>query len=90
MGLACKPDISYTREFSVIRIVEELMERDAEIEVYDLNIIFIITNSGEFYYEENIEGILKPAECIILVNVHTLFKVNLEIYLKIIHNRVKE
>jgi len=90
LGLAYKPDIDDTRESPAIRIIEELIERDAEIKVYDPHARSIKTNYGEFYSAENIEEILKWAECIIFVTAHTLFKENLEKYLKIVDNRGKK
>jgi len=65
LGLAYKPDINDTRESPAIRIIEEFIERNAKVKVYDPHVKFIRTNSGEFHSEENIEGILKWAECIV-------------------------
>jgi len=90
LGLAYKPDIDDTRESPAIRILEELTARSAKIKVYDPHVKFIRTNSGEFYSEENIEGILKWAECIIFVTAHTLFKENIGKYLKIVDSTGKE
>ena len=87
LGLAYKPDIDDTRESPAIRIIEELIERNAEIEVYDPHVKSIKTNSGEFHSEENIEEILKWAECIIFVTSHTLFKENIKKYLEIVDNK---
>ena len=85
-----KPDINDTRESPVIRIIEELIERNAEIKVYDPHVKYIKTNSGDFYSEENIEEILKWAECIIFVTAHKLFKENIGKYLKIVDSTGKE
>jgi len=85
LGLAYKPDIDDTRESPAIRILEELTARSAKIKVYDPRVKSIKTNSGEFYSEENIEGILKWAECIIFVIAHTLFKENIKKYLTMLN-----
>ena len=90
LGLAYKPDINDTRESPAIRIIEELIERNAEIKIYDPHVKYIKTNSGDFYSEENIEEILKWAECIIFVTAHKLFKENIGKYLKIIDNKDEE
>ena len=90
LGLAYKPDIGDTRESPAIKIIEELIERNAEIKVYDPHVKSIKTNSGEFYSEENIEEILKWAECIIFVTAHKLFKENIGKYLKIVNSTGKE
>jgi len=90
LGLAYKPDINDTRESPAIRITEELIERNAEIKVYDSHVKYIKTNSGDFYSEENIEEILKWAECIIFVTAHTLFRENLKKYLEIVNNKCEE
>jgi len=90
LGLAYKPDIGDTRESPAIRIIEELIERNAEIKVYDPHVKSIKTNSGEFYSEENIEGILKWAECIIFITAHSLFREKLKKYLEIVDNKCKE
>lgn len=90
LGLAYKPNINDTRESPAIRIIEELIERNAEVKVYDPHVKSIKTNSGEFYSEENIEGILEWAECIIFVTAHTLFKENIGKYLKIVDSTGKE
>ena len=87
LGLAYKPDIGDTRESPAIKIIEELIERNAEIKVYDPHVKSIKTNSGEFYSEENIEEILKWAECIIFTNPHTLFKKCLAKAFGILKNR---
>jgi len=87
LGVAYKPDIDDTRESPAIRIIEELIERGAEIKVYNPHVKFIRTNSGEFYSEENIEEILKWAECIIFVTAHTVFRENIGKYLTILNNR---
>jgi len=87
LGLSYKPDISDTRESPAIRIIEELIERDADIKVYDPHVKSIKTNFGEFYSEENIEEILKWAECIIFVTAHKLFINDLEKITTIINNR---
>jgi len=90
LGLAYKPDIDDTRESPAIRIIEELIERNAEIEVYDPHVKSIKTNSGQFHSEENIEEILKWAECIIFVTSHSVFRENIRKYLKIIDNKDEE
>lgn len=90
LGLSYKPNISDTRESPAIRIIEELIERNAEIKVYDPHVKSIKTNSKEFYSEENIEGILEWVECIIFVTAHTLFKKNLVNILRLLNNRDKE
>ena len=90
LGLAYKPDIDDTRESPTIRIIEELIERNAVIKVYDPHVKSIKINSGEFYSEENVEEILKWAECIIFVTAHKLFKENIGKYLKIVDGLGKE
>ncbi len=90
LGLAYKPDINDIRESPAIRIIEELIERNAEIKVYDPHVKYIKTNSGDFYSEENIEEILKWAECIIFVTAHKLFKENIGKYLKVVDSTGKE
>jgi len=90
LGLAYKSDIDDTRESPAIRIIEELIERDAEVKVYDPHVKFISTNFGEFYSEENIEEILKWAECIIFVIAHALFRENIEKYLEIVDNKCEK
>ena len=90
LGLAYKPDIDDTRESPAIRIIEELIERNAEIEVYDPHVESIKTNSGEFHSEENIEEILKWAKCIIFVTAHKLFKENFKKYITILDNKDEE
>lgn len=90
LGLSYKPDISDTRESPAIRIIEELIERDADIKVYDPHVKSIKTNFGEFYSEENIEEILKWAECIIFVAAHTLFRENIGKYLTILDSKDEE
>jgi UDP-N-acetyl-D-glucosamine dehydrogenase len=90
LGLAYKLDINDTRESPAIRIIEELIERNAEIKVYDPHVKYIKTNSGDFYSEENIEEILKWAECIIFVTAHKLFRENIEKYLEIVDNKCEE
>ena len=87
LGLSYKPDISDTRESPAIRIIEELIERDADIKVYDPYVKSIKTRSGDFYSEKNIEEILKWAECIIFVTAHTLFRENLSKILITLNNR---
>ena len=87
LGLAYKPDIDDTRESPAIRIIEELIERNAEIEVYDPHVKSIKTNSGQFHSEENIEEILKWAECIIFVTSHSVFRENIGKYLTIIYGK---
>ena len=84
LGLAYKPNIDDTRESPAIRILEELIERSAKIKVYDPHVKSIKTNSGEFHSEENIEGILKWAECIIFVTAHSVFRENIGKYLTIL------
>jgi len=90
LGLSYKPDISDTRESPAIRIIEELIERNAEIKVYDPHVKFINTRSGEYYSAKNLEEILKWAECIIFVTAHKLFKENIGKYLKIVGSTGKE
>ena len=90
LGLAYKPDINDTRESPAIRIIEELIERNAEIKIYDPHVKYIKTNSGDFYSEENIEEILKWAECIIFVTAHTSFRENIKKYLIILDNKDEE
>lgn len=90
LGLAYKPDIDDIRESPAIRIIEELIERNAKIKIYDPHVKSIKTNSGEFHSEESIEGILEWAECIIFVTAHTLFRENLKKYLEIVDNKCEE
>lgn len=90
LELAYKPDIDDTRKSPAIRIIEELIERNTEIKVYDPHVKSVRTNFGEFYSEENIEGILKWAEYIIFVTSYSVFKENIGKYLTILDNKTKE
>ncbi|MFA4702006.1 nucleotide sugar dehydrogenase [Pyrococcus kukulkanii] len=74
LGLAYKANISDTRESPAIRIIEELIERGAEVRVYDPYVDKIQTRFGEFISERSIDMILNWAECVIFTVDHREFK----------------
>lgn len=63
---------SDTREFPSIKIIEELVENGALIQVYDPYVKTIKTRGGNFF-SENFEKSLKWADCVIIVTNHDDF-----------------
>ncbi|MEA3457729.1 MAG: nucleotide sugar dehydrogenase [Candidatus Thermoplasmatota archaeon] len=74
MGLAYKKNIDDTRESPSIKIIEELVNRGADVRVYDPYVKSIETKVGEFYSEESIEGVLKEVDCAVFVVDHGVFR----------------
>jgi len=83
LGLAYKADISDTRESPAIKIIEELIERGAQVKVYDPYVKSVRTKFGTFRVTETLEDILKWSDCVIFVTDHSLFKEKMEEILKI-------
>jgi UDP-N-acetyl-D-glucosamine dehydrogenase len=74
MGLAYKKNIDDVRESPSIKIIEELVNRGAEITVYDPYVKSIKTRVGEFYSEKNMENALRGADCAVFVVDHDVFR----------------
>ena len=74
LGLAYKADISDTRESPARRIIEELVERGANVRVYDPHAKSILTRAGMFNSEENLNELLDWADVIIITTDHKFFK----------------
>ena len=87
LGLAYKKDISDTRESPAIGIIEELIERGANVRVYDPYAKTIDTKFGRFYSESAIDKVLTWAECVIFVTDHTVFKKDINKILAILKQK---
>ena len=74
MGLAYKKNIDDARESPSIKIIEELINRGANVRVYDPYVKSIKTNAGEFYSEKSIEDGLMGADCAVFVTDHAVFR----------------
>ncbi|MCK4251001.1 nucleotide sugar dehydrogenase [candidate division WOR-3 bacterium] len=74
MGLAYKKNIDDARESPSIKIIEELVNRSAEIKVYDPYVKSIKTKVGEFHSEKNVEDALRGADCVVFVVDHDVFR----------------
>ena len=84
LGLTYKADISDTRESPAIKIIEELVERGAQVKVYDPYAKSITTKFGMFNVTETFEEILRWGDCIIFVTNHTELKKSVENTLSIL------
>jgi len=85
--LAYKADISDTRESPARRIIEELVERGANVRVYDPYAKSILTRVGMFNSEENLNELLGWADVIIITTDHKFFKEKLgEILIKTLNS----
>jgi UDP-N-acetyl-D-glucosamine dehydrogenase len=74
MGLAYKRNIDDARESPSIKIIEELVNRSAEIKVYDPYVKSIKTKVGEFYSEKSMEDTLRDVDCAVFVVDHDVFR----------------
>lgn len=74
MGLAYKKNIDDTRESPSIKIIEELVNRGADVWVYDPYVKSIETKVGVFHSEKSVEGVLKEVDCAVFVVDHDLFR----------------
>lgn len=87
LGLAYKADISDTRESPAIKIIEGLVERGAQVKVYDPYVRIIKTRIGKIHSEENLNDTLLWADCLIFVTDHSLFKENAQKILEILESK---
>jgi len=74
MGLAYKKNIDDTRESPSIKIIEELVNRGADVRVYDPYVKSIKTKVGVFYSERNIEDALSGVDCAVFAVDHDVFR----------------
>jgi len=74
MGLAFKKNIDDARESPSIEIIEELVNLGAKVKVYDPYVKSIKTRVGDFYSEEDIETVLRNADCAIFIVDHDIFR----------------
>ena len=74
MGLAYKKNIDDTRESPSIKIIEELVNRGADVRVYDPYVKSIETKVGVFHSEKSIEGVLRGVDCAVFVVDHDVFR----------------
>jgi len=89
LGLAYKANISDTRESPSIKIINELIERGANVKVYDPHVKKIRTRVGELYSEKSIEDALKGADCAVFVVDHNEFrKIEIKKIIKLMNSPV--
>ncbi|MDI6704237.1 MAG: nucleotide sugar dehydrogenase [bacterium] len=74
MGLAYKEDIDDTRESPSEKIIEELVNLQGKVKVYDPLARSIKTRRGEFHSEKSLEEAIKDTDCAIFVVSHTEFR----------------
>ena len=73
MGLAYKKNIDDARESPSIKIIEELVNRGAEVRVYDPYVESIETKVGVLHSEKSIEDALRDVDCAVFVVDHDVF-----------------
>lgn len=73
-GLAYKSNISDTRESPAKKIIEELIERGANIKAYDPFVDSIHTRFGTIYSDSRMDTVIQWCDCIILTIDHDQFK----------------
>ena len=86
-GVAYKPDISDTRESPAIKIVEDLVQRKANIKIYDPHVNKVLTSFGEYISERDIFRLIEWSDCLIFVTSHKVFKDNITKYLDIVNSK---
>lgn len=74
IGLSYKKNIDDVRESPSIKIIEELVNLGANVQVYDPYVKFIKTKAGTFNSENHIEDVFKDANCALFVIDHDEFK----------------
>ncbi len=74
MGLAYKKNINDPRESPAIKIVEELVNLGAEVQVYDPYVPSLVTKAGVFVSLGSVEETLSGAECVIFLVDHDVFR----------------
>ncbi|BDZ69142.1 nucleotide sugar dehydrogenase [Methanobacterium ferruginis] len=76
LGLAYKANISDSRESPAIKIIEELVEKNAIFRIYDPYVNSLQTKFGIFYSEKSLNKSLNWADCVIILTDHDEFKQN--------------
>lgn len=74
MGLAYKKNIDDSRESPAIKIIEELVNRGAEVRVYDPFVSSLATKDGLFTSVGSVEEALSGAECAVFLVDHDVFQ----------------
>ncbi len=74
MGLAYKKNINDPRESPSIKIVEELANLGARMQVYDPFVPSLATKAGVFTSAESIEVALSGADCAVFLVDHDVFR----------------
>jgi len=74
MGLAYKKNINDPRESPSIKIVEELANLGASMQVYDPFVPSLATKAGVFTSAESIEVALSGADCAVFLVDHDVFR----------------
>jgi UDP-N-acetyl-D-glucosamine dehydrogenase len=88
LGLAYKGNISDTRESPAAPIIDELIERGANLKVFDPMAKSIKTRLGTFYSGEDVMEEVEWAECVIILTDHDEFKDNYDILKILDDNKV--
>lgn len=88
LGLAYKGNISDTRESPAAPIIDELIERGANLRVFDPMAKSIKTRLGKFYSGESLLEEIQWADCIIILTDHDEFKENSDIIKILEDNKV--
>jgi len=73
LGLAYKNDINDTRESPAIKIIHDLVERGADVVVYDPFVFQIVTPAGTFK-SIKVNNVFNGADGVIVVTNHSAFK----------------
>jgi len=73
-GLAYKKNIEDTRESPSIKIIEELVNSGANVKVYDPYVKRLVTETGSFSSEENIDFAFSGSDCAVFLIDHDVFK----------------
>jgi UDP-N-acetyl-D-glucosamine dehydrogenase len=74
MGLAYKKNIDDPRESPAIKIIEELVNRGAEVRVFDPFVSSLATKSSLFTSVGSVEEALSGAECAVFLVDHDVFR----------------
>lgn len=74
LGFAYKKDIDDVRESPTRKIIEEIVNRNGTVKVYDPYAKELQTNFGEYYSETSVEDAVYDCDCIAIIIDHTEFK----------------
>lgn len=77
LGVAYKPDISDDRESPALRIIDEVVDKGADVHYYDPYVPRIVTPQGHRFSSANeYEGILDSFDCVVITTAHEAIDYN--------------